>query len=556
MLSAKNPISASAVPVFNAVLNQKLGQEETDVLSAMDECLTDVVCPAGIAWVKVGYTAVVVPSQDPMQPPVISQGSYYIERGSPAKLLIPAGFMRSNYDKADWLGFRSFCTDEELKALSDVQPMGDSAGSKSDDELLCDASEHRGRPGKPVSEIWYWAWRVDATVTDRRIVRHLILVDGEDSPRVHENSPYQRLVPETNEMIGVEGLPVKVLTLRYTPDEHFPKSDCQMSRAAVDELSATRTIQMQQKRRALPMRGVDRNRIDAQTIAKIEQGEVQSIILTDGPPHELIEIIATPTLPRDTATANDLITRDIDQLWAMGQNQSGVTEQGSKTATELTYMQQATSVRLDKERDKVLRWFVSITATLAGLIQLFADDTEYVEVAGPDGAKQLQSWNRHTVAGKFVYNIKPDSAKRLDQNAERKIVLDRYQLTANDPFNNRMEALRDVYAAFGEDPARHLQQPPAPPPEKPRISLSFKAEDLVNPMVLSLLEQSGIKIDPTAVKMELALHSGHPELLLEASQHPGQPAPAQAGPSQHGGSAKMEAPINQHALDHAYGGGR
>jgi hypothetical protein len=562
VLSAKNPESAAAVPIFNAVLNQKLGPDDTDALSAVDECLSDVICPAGVAWVKVGYTASVTPPAMLGEAPTVSHSCYYIERGSPAKLLVPSGFIRSNYQQADWLGFRSFVGDEELASLSDVHPPATDQGSRYDEDLLCDTSKtHVGRPGKAVTEIWYWAYRCDPSVTDRRLVRHLILVEDEDTPRVHENSPYQRVDPQSGALIGVEGFPIKVLTLRYTPDSHFPKSDCQMSRPAVDELSQTRTIQMQQKRRALPMRGVDRNRIDPATIAKLEQGEVQSIILTDGPPHELIEMIALPTLPRDTSVASDISMRDIDRAWALGQNQSGITEQGSKTATELNYMNQATDIRLDKERDKVLRWFVSIVSALGGLIQLFEDDLGYVEIAGQNGAKQLQAWNKLSVPGKFVYGVKPDSAKRLDQQAERKMALDRYQLTANDPYNDRKEGLKDVYAAFGEDPTRHLQDPPPPPQEKPRISLSFKAEDLTNPMVVSLLQQSGFQIDPNALKQTLALELGHPELLLNAAQTPTQPLappiPGQQPPdTHHPGSAQLQPPLNQHALSHSIGGGR
>jgi hypothetical protein len=47
VLTPRNPESAAAVPVFNAVINQKLGPDETDILSAVDECLSDAICPAG-----------------------------------------------------------------------------------------------------------------------------------------------------------------------------------------------------------------------------------------------------------------------------------------------------------------------------------------------------------------------------------------------------------------------------------------------------------------------------------------------------------------------------
>jgi hypothetical protein len=140
------------------------------------------------------------------------------------------------------------------------------------------------------------------------------------------------------------------------------------------------------------------------------------------------------------------------------------------------------------------------------------------------------------------------------------MALDRYQLTANDPFNNRAEGLKDVYAAFGEDPARHLQQPPTPPPEKPRISLSFKAEDLTNPMVVSLLQQSGFAIDPAALQQTMAIQTGNPALMQAAAQSPTQPSapPYPQGPpaQDHGGSAQLQEPLNQHQIAHQYGGGR
>jgi hypothetical protein len=125
----------------------------------------------------------------PLIAAAVSHDCYYIERGSPAKLLVPSGFIRSNYQQADWLGFRSFVDDQELAGLSDVHPPASDAGSRYDEDLLVDTAKHHvGRPGKAVTEIWYWAYRLDPAVTDRRLVRHLILVEDEDAPRVHEDS--------------------------------------------------------------------------------------------------------------------------------------------------------------------------------------------------------------------------------------------------------------------------------------------------------------------------------------------------------------------------------
>lgn len=559
VLTARNPESAAAVPVTAAVLNEKLGPDEADFLSAADECLTDVLCPSGRAWVKVGYTGTTAQVQGV---PVVTDGEFYIERGSPAKLLVPREFIGSNYDKADWLAFKSYRDDMELANLGgDVQPPARDAGAIDRDLLYETTGTSKPPSGRKVIDLWYRAHRVDPTVKNRKLVRHLVLVDDEDDPRVHEDSPLQRFDPNGRFVGGVKGLPIKVLTLRYVSDMNAPPSDCAMSRPEVDELSKIRTIQLLSKERHLPFRGVDRTRMtDPADLARMTEGEIGSIILTDGPPNEIVQIMAAPNLPRDTMVASDITTRDIDQTWALGSNQSSVTaNEGSKTATEMTLIQQNTDVRMAKEQNRVLQWSISIFQALLGLVQLFADDQSYVEVMGQDGLKSLQAWNRQTIAGEFLCSIKPDSARRLDQNTDRKMKLDLYQLTANDPNNNRAEGLRDVYTAFGEDPLRHLQQPPPPPPEKPRISLSFKAEDLANPMVVSLLQQSGLTIDPQALQTELALHSQHPGLLAQAANQPGTPPAMPTGvPASppHGGSAQMQEPLNQHALQHGPGGGR
>jgi hypothetical protein len=195
---------------------------------------------------------------------------------------------------------------------------------------------------------------------------------------------------------------------------------------------------------------------------------------------------------------------------------------------------------------------------LGALLQLFADDEQYVEVLGPDGAKRLQAWDKTAIAGEFIYSVKPDSAQKVDANVDRKMQLDLYQLTANDPFVNRGELTRGILESFNKDPGRTMQQPPQAAPDKPKINLSFKGEDLDNPMVISLLQQSGFQIDPAAVQNLLMQQGGYISGTVQPSQMKPTEAPTGelSGPTAHPGAAEMVEPLSKHALDHQIGGGR
>jgi hypothetical protein len=331
-----------------------------------------------------------------------------------------------------------------------------------------------------------------------------------------------------------------------------------MSRVAVDEESAARTIMMQQRRRSLPLRWVDQNRIDPATLTKITTGEVQAVVPLDGPGNEIIGEIARANYPRENFTISEINERDIAKVWSLGANQQGVTSSGGRTATELSLIQGNVDVRMDAERTRVLDWYVSVCEQLGALLQLFADDEQYAEVLGPDGAKRLEAWDKTKIAGDFVYSVKPDSAQKVDANVDRKMQLDLYQLTANDPFVNRGELTRGILESFNKDPGRTMQQPPQAAPDKPKINLSFKGEDLDNPMVISLLQQSGFQIDPAALQNLLQQQGGYISGTVQPSQMKPTDAPTGdlSGPMAHPGAAEMVEPLSKHALDNHTGGGR
>src|SRR5262249_46478620 len=145
------------------------------------------------------------------------------------------------------------------------------------------------------------------------------------------------------------------------------------------------------------------------------------------------------------------------------------------------------------------------------LLQLFADQQEFVEIIGQDGAKRLSAWDKTSIAGEFVFDVLPDSSAQPDAAAELQKHIKTYELLARDPQVNRVELLRKIAEEAGYDPTRLIvSQPPPHGPEPAKIAFTIKGEDLdigrpEFPIVLAVLRQSGYQIPD--------------ELIAQAQQH-------------------------------------
>src|SRR5574343_1738280 len=80
---------------------------------------------------------------------------------------------------------------------------------------------------------------------------------------------------------------------------------------------------------------------------------------------------------------------DIARTHAMDANQGGVKTDTARTATELQLIQVNSNVRLDKERGKVLRWYVAGVTKFSTLVQRFVTAEQAAEIVGMPRA---QAW--------------------------------------------------------------------------------------------------------------------------------------------------------------------
>jgi len=579
-LKPKNPASAAAVPTFAAAVNHELGEENADAPTLIDEMATDVLL-CGIAASKIGYVADIRTRQvpvlqpappDPMtgappvdpqtqQPrmvqavdpmtgepqlqdePYLAHEQYFWNEFPTEDLLIPVDFVGSRFDRAAWLGMK-FVMDF-TQAKKELNLPDDFAATIQTPRETLSSEERPTREGGALKQVeGYEIWLKAAVFAPDEDplpnqLKELVLIKGHNKPVRYRNSPYQWLGdgqegrPNDGKLHGMEGFPIHPLTLRFLPGSAYPVSDVGIARPLSEEISLGRTQMAQFRDRALPMQWYNRDLLTKETLEKMERGEIMSRIGVDGNGNEQIGIVSLPMFPRDNYQFNEIGEKDLRDTWAI---RPATVETEGRTATEVRDATAVSDVRLDKERKRFLRWFTTGAAKFASLLQQFKDDAGFVEIVGPDGQKALQQWDRKAVQGEFVFSAKPDSALRLDADVERRQAANLYNLIGRDPNVRRTELLKALLTKHNLDPDKIVvETPPAEPkPEPPKINLSFKAEDLSNPMVLAILAQIGIEMPPG--------------LVAQQQQAPGAPGTAPPVQQPHPGAVPTAEPINQHQM--------
>jgi hypothetical protein len=298
---------------------------------------------------------------------------------------------------------------------------------------------------------------------------------------------------------------------------------------------------VQQRKRTRPLSAYDPARVPKDTLDKIESGEVQSFVPVPGYTSNDAPIaeIRRAQFPRENFTFNDYAERDINAAWAIDANQQGTATNTKRTATELSLINSATQTRMERERTQVSRWFVSGVQKLASLIQLFADDPDYVEIVGPDGLRRLQSWDKTTIQGRFAFSAKPDSSLRLDASFDKKQAMDEYQFFRKDPMVNPAYLLQRTARRLQMDPAQFVAQPQPPKPPEPTLGFSFKGDDL-NPMTPQYAAVYAI-LQVTQPQVAQMLPPPLPPMLTQ--QMPMSPD------QEHKGTAPEVSPLSKHKAD-------
>ena len=518
-----------AVAIFREVLQRLAGPKGLHTKALLDALIFDLLCPAGLAACKVGYerfedgqipqrTGAMIPDPTFQQAPGTVLGlrpaplipevvhvpnvvaeQYYASRISPGHLLVPSDFTGNVYHRdAPWLAYDFWLARHEADRRGWRLPSDLRGSSLDDDDRLVELAQTGSREDQlKCREIWCYAQRIYPGVAHPHRIQRIVFVEGVQEPVLLHDSRDQVFDARGRLTGGIRTLPIKVLTLRYVSDTWCPPSDCEITQKLADELSEGHTMMVVHRRKAIPMREMDIQRVPDERIRTlIQKGEYYDIIPKDGPEPVLTEM-ALSRFPRENFAFHDYGMASVDRAWAMGANQQGVRETTTRTATELALMQRATENRLSGEQGAVIAFWLEIMETVAQLVQLRADREDYVEIVGEGGARTIEAWDKTTIPGEYLFDVVPDSSARPDAAHDRDLALNRYNLVRNDPQINGAELLRSTLEQWSADEVERLIQAPSPPTERPRISLSLKGENLnpaapEYPNVLALLAASGI----------------------------------------------------------------
>jgi hypothetical protein len=577
----QQPMSAEdAATVHAAVLNKKLGRDGVNVARLFRSLLFDALQCSGIAVSLVAYEADLVETPmdmpGPEQPitgsvlglttaPTVSETvsvpvpvfeDWTWKRVSPKKLLKPHDFYGTDFDEAPWLGYKFVMplarAKREYKLTDDF-----TANATADDSLLKSAANETDRGIQGKSElvegcvIYYRPAFFGDQVANRQVQYCLVLIKGlKERPAKHQASPYQtldergRLTPDS-----LAKYPIRVLALRELSDSSWVPADAAFTDPLIKQKNTWRSQDIMLRDANIPRFLYDesiKDALDALKRASVGEGApVQQGALMNGIEKLIAEL---PKLEKAMADIDGqrAIDRDIAETLAIGANQAGAENDKVISAQEVAVMDRSANARMDAERSVLVEYLLDGVRVYDTLLQRFADEDDYVEIVGRDGAKRLAVWNKQIIAGKYAYDIKPESQLRVDAAEDQKRINEFMNFHAKNPNVDLVELTKIAAQKFGLDPMKLIKMPEPPGPPPPNVSVRVAMEDLAGPaapIALKVLQQAGYQI--TDEDLALVQQNTMMQQAMQAAQ--------QAVNPEHGGPADKAELLNKHSSEETGG---
>lgn len=525
------------ISIKQAVLKKTLGRDGIKANRLMDELLFDVLQYSGIGVCKIGYRCVMknVPRMGPDPKAAMMPGSvlglassapqvpqvgpdgqplmdkvpifedWYARRISPKKYLCDSTLKSTRVDEdANWVGMDFFLLPVDASKMFNI-PLEQLPGGDEDDRVHkwdADAST-QGKKLLHCYELWV---KSSVYVPDQQphpqALHQLILIKGlKERVAVWRPSPDQefdkegRLTPDS-----LIGFPIKVLTIRDLADSCFPPADAAFTNSDIKQLSTWRRQSIKIRDASISKYLYEASAFGEDELEQLKNGDVGDYIaveegrLKDGP-----DKVLAPT-SKVTSSADDQrgfmgIKQDMNETLGIGANQAGTETDTVRTATEADKVASAVQARNDKELGRVVDFYLDVARGIDQLLMRYMTQNQYVEIGGDDAARVMAVWNGKLIKGKFLYDIAPDSQLRPDNARDFARMSQYYNLTAKDPFSNRMYVLKRMARMMSLDPSKATMPPPPPPqpqPDMPKITLSLTAMDLGNPVVMEILQKAGV----------------------------------------------------------------
>jgi hypothetical protein len=536
------------LPLREKVLNHELGPDRANAKRALHKTLIDTLAASGFLVCEVGFEQVTLPVQK-MQPgmfgtpptpvtvkvPVWSRR--FVEAVSSKRLVKPADFLDTDFDKSPWLGITGAIPIPTARRLGWKLPADFQGTLSRDKDTRYDDGASDQDAIDPLCEytkLYYKASLYDPQVFNPDLYRCLILVKGLEAPAWHRDSPYQTLTPEgsltDDSMIGN---PIHVDTIRDLIDSANVPSDLVVIEKESTELDKFRTT-MTRNRRSRRAMTVVNEALGQATIDKMIENAGPIPIPTDyfdgTMATRAVAVVGGQTESRDTYTTQQIIEHDVELAVGRSANQGGQYASKKTTATESKIVQANASARAKTDVDRVREYFQRLVRKFDAVVQRTMTQQELIKILGQQGAALWQQWQ--ALPGKYAYKIQPDSGRFVDAEEYRVQKVNEYNLFRKDPLVNASELLNQVFTALGYDAGKLVlpQQPEKPEPAK--ISLSMSVDNAMAlpaemQLLFVLLETQGYVIPPELKGMLLLQSELRQQTQMMAEQNPEHGGPAQ-----------------------------
>lgn len=556
----QSPTLGQVAGIHQDLVNELLSDSQLGVKGTVGKAILDVLLPAGVGPVRVGYTATTqaIPVADPMtgieqDVPIPIHEELFVSRISPMALLLPAEFRDTDIRNASWVGYEFALPETQVRAEyripEDVElnKGGDKPYFHKDDQLGDDADP-------PVTGVY-----IEYKAAHFGMSKHpeavwcLVLTEGNDTPLKHGPSAHQtfdeqgRLTPDS-----LRGFSILPLWTRDLPDSAWVPSDSTITGPLTREINRYRSQAIEHRDNTRNVIVFDSEVFGPDITDKIEKGEIGAMIPVKGASlgggiGSIMAQVATSQLPRESYTGADQMMGDRERILGIGANTTGAQSSNKRSATEVNTVQRNTEARFNKEQARVREWFLSVVRALDTLVLRYADARFAAQLVGQVKG-ELWFTHKAVLAGGYRYEVQSDSGKYLDAEALRRQTIQFYQMVRQDPLINPKPILSKLVSLFGIDPSEGIVEPQPTSPPPPPVSFSFKGDDLnpLNPqfgLIVKLAQQGGWKIEQTdidAAKAEannmLAVNA-----LANVNGTPGQPAPDM----KHGGPATQQMPLSK-----------
>lgn len=508
------------VHAFEQRLNDTL--VTAGIETAMEECLPDCINAAGFGAVIVSYEVLneqvemstvdlstyppdvaaqieesgMMPDGSPIPMTTVPRPvdkRYKITRISPSDFLWPVSFTGADFDNSPWIGRSGRCSWSQavqmfgLKEEDRTAVCGDNKNYL--DRLSHDIDKDKVQPEDivPFDEIFYKDCEFDEKAKSYSTIHRLVFVNGKDEPVIDEAWKGQK--NENNTITGSSKFPIRILTLAYLTDDAIPPSDSAIARSQINEINESRSQMILQRKRSMPIRWFNNDRMDSTIAQAMMRGVWQAAIPVQGDGTNIIGEVGRSAHPPENFTFMDIATRDLEYLTGVGPNQNGGFGQGRQSATESSIVQDNYSTRNAKDRSKTVKFVCGIAEVIGGLLSLFEAPESFGQGFDP------------SISQKLSYSILADSTVILDTNTRREMLKDFINFTAKSGFVDIETVLKEYATLSGLDPNLVIKPPQPKPPVEPTISLRFTGvEDLMNPLVLAFLMKSGQMPEPQLIE--------------------------------------------------------